>query len=497
MNDDLARRTVSSVSWNMAGGLAGLAVLFTRSVLLARLLPVETFGIYAGAGALVSLTAVFASFGMAGAFLHRAAETEDEQVAAAVHFTVKLLFTLAWGGFMVLFALLYAEGGQRTALLVLTLTQVGDELTQTSRLILMRRVIHRRLAVLQLLDSLLTTAVSVGLALWGVTLWALLATDIVSMVLGLVGLLVWRPVWRVRLGWQSAVARYYLRFGSRNLVANLLLTAQDRVDDLWTLRYLGETALGYYSRAYVFATYPRKILAAPVNQVAGGTYAELKADRRRLSQAFFRTNALLVRSGFFLAGLLALIAPEFIVLLLGDKWLPMLQAFRLMLVFTMLDPIRSTVSDLFIAVGRPDQVVRVRLVQLITMVVALFGLGLRWGIAGVAVAVDLMLLVGIGILLWQARAYVDYSARRLLAAPAAALTMGLLLAAFTASNWLQAASPWWSLLVKSAVFAVSFAALLALLEYRDLRALGVTPEWLRKERLLSSARAWRDGRRRR
>lgn len=465
MSDDLARRSVSSVGWNMAGGMAGVAVLFVRSVMLARLLPVETFGVYAGAGALVALTAVFASFGMAGAFLHRSAETEDEQQAAAVHFSVKLIFTLAWGAFMVIFALLYSGGDQRTALLVLTLTQVGDELTQTSRLVLMRRVIHRRLAALQLLDSLLTTLVSVGLALLGVTLWALLATDVVSMLVGIVGLLIWRPAWRLRLAWRPATVRYYLRFGSRNLTAQLLLVAQDRLDDLYTQRALGNEALGFYSRAYMFATYPRRILATPVNQVAGGTYAELKYDRARLSQAFFAANALLVRSGFALAGLLALLAPEFIVILLGEKWLPMLQAFRLMLIFTMLDPIRVTVADLFVAVGQPERVVKVRALQLAVMIVGLLILGPRLGIAGVALAVDTMLVVGIAVLLRQARAFVDFSARRMFAAPTVALGLGLLAGA-AAGALLADSSPWISAAGKLMAFALVYGGVLLLLERR-------------------------------
>ncbi|MDW8319547.1 MAG: oligosaccharide flippase family protein, partial [Anaerolineae bacterium] len=471
MSDDLARRTASSVGWTMVSSLASVAVLFVRSVLLARLLPVETFGVYTGAGALVSLTAVVASFGMAGAFLHRTAETVDEEEAAAVHFTVKLLFTLAWGAAMTAVALRWASGDQRTALLVLTLTQVGDELTQTPRLVLMRRVVHRRLAALQLLDALLTTAVAVGLAAAGVTLWALLATDVVSMALGVVGLMVWRPAWRVRLGWRPDTVRYYLRFGSRNFTAHVLLVAQDRVDDLYTQAALGNQALGFYSRAYMFATYPRKILANPINQVAGGAYAELKGDRPRLSATFFHTNALLVRSGFWLAGALALMAPELIVLLLGERWLPMLQAFRLMLLFTLLDPIRLTVADLFVAVGRPERVVRVRALQLVVLAVGLFTLGPRLGIAGVALAVNAMLAVGIAVLLWQARAHVDLSLRRLFLAPTAALALALPATLFALRSLLPAASLWTSLLAKGALFSLFFAAALALLDRDTLREL--------------------------
>lgn len=474
----------------MAGSMTGMMVLFVRSVLLARLLPVETFGVYVGAGALVTLTAVFATFGMGGAFLHRAPETQEEAPAAAVHFTVKLFFTLAWAAAMVIFALRFTEGGRQMALIVLTLTQVGDELTQTSRLLLIRRVVHRRLAVLQFLDAISTSVVSVGLALLGAGLWALLATDIVSMLLGIIGLMVWRPVWRLRLAWRPATVRYYLRFGSRNMVAGLLLMTLDRIDDLWVQRYLGNAALGYYSRAYTFATYPRKILAAPVNQVVGGAYAELKTDRLRLSQAFFRTNALLVRSGFFLAGVLALIAPEFIQIFLGEKWLPMLEAFRLMLVFTLLDPIKMTVSDLFIAMGRPELVVRVRLGQLAVLIAGLFALGTRFGIAGVALAVDLMLIVGIGVLLWQARQYVDFSARRIFGAPAITLAAGLAVSAGLMAA-ISPSSVWWSAALKIAIFSACYLGLLLTMERSLLltlrRTLGVVRPWARQSPSLASS----------
>lgn len=464
MSGSLGQRTVSSVAWTATSSLAGLGVLFARSVLLARILPVDVFGVYAGATAIVAITAILPTFGMGAAFLHRSPETLDEDRAAAVHFLMKAGFTLAWAVVMILAALWFTTGDMRTALVVLTLTRAGVELTQTAQLILTRRVMHRRLAMIQLVDTLLTTVAALGLAARGAGLWALLATDVVGMILSIVGLYLWQPVWRIRLAWEPAIARYFLRFGSRNVLAGTVLVALDKVDDLWTQVYLGATALGFYSRAFTFATYPRKILAAPINQVTGGTYAELKHDRLRLSQAFFRANALLVRTGFLLAGLLALIAPEFIRLLLGERWLPMLQAFRLMLLYTMFDPMKLTISDLFLAVGRPDLVLRVRVLQLIIMVAGLFLLGLRLGIAGVALAVDAMLVVGIAVMLWQARAYVQFSLRRLFAAPTVALLAGLGLALVAFSLAGTAAGDWITGTVKAVAFLTGYIATLFLLE---------------------------------
>jgi O-antigen/teichoic acid export membrane protein len=240
------------------------------------------------------------------------------------------------------------------------------------------------------------------------------------------------------------------------------------VDDVWTGNRLGNVALGYYSRAYTFATYPSRIVATPIYTVAGGTYAELKEDRQRLSKAFFRVNAFILRTGFLAAGLLALIAPEFIRLALGASWLPMLEAFRLMLVFTLFDPLKMTIADLFIAVGQPEKVVRTRAIQLVILLVGLYTMGPLWGLTGVALAVDLMLVIGIVMLLWQARAYVDFSLVRLMGVPLLAVGLGLLL------GWLAASIPgiqgsdWYTAVTKFIVFCLVYGGTLFALEYRQM-----------------------------
>lgn len=464
----LARRSIVSTGWNIAAQLIDVAILFVRSVLLARWLPVEVFGIYALANSIVTLTAPLPSFGMGPAFLHRTAETQDEERAAAVHFTLKLVFVSLWAVLLTIGALLLADGQDRTALVSLAVIRAGVQLTQTPKLILIRRIVHRRLAIMQVLGTLLATLFALALAWQGVTLWALLVIDLCSLVMNVIVLYVWRPVWRPRLAWSRSVVRYYLRFGGQTVVADLISRALDRVDDIWTGLFLGKVPLSYYSRAYSFATYPRLILAGPVNTVAGGTYAELKEDRKRLSQAFFRINALLIRSGFLLGGVLALVAPEFIRLVLGAKWLPMMDAFRLMLVFTLLDPIKVTVGSLFMAVGKPRQVVNARAIQLTILIVGLFVLGPRLGIVGVALAVNIMLIVGMVILLWRARTWVDFSPRRLFGAPILALVLALGFAYGANTIPGVAGSDWRTGFVKTAVYTLVYGTVLLVSERQQL-----------------------------
>jgi O-antigen/teichoic acid export membrane protein len=466
-SQDVAQRTVTSIGWQTLSNLGRILVSFVRTMLLARWLPVEVFGLYGFAHAWAVLSGEVANFGIGGAFLHRTTETKDEEQAAAIHFTLKILFTLGWATLMVAGTLLFAKESIRTALLALTATEAGVHLTQTPQMILHRRVVHRRLALLELIGSISITVVSVGLAWRGATLWALLAMDVVLLGVRVIMLYIWRPVWQPRLVWSPSAVSYFLRFGRHNFLAHLLARALDRLDDLWTGLWLGDLSLGFYSKAYEFATYPSKIVSRSINVVSTGMYAELKGDRLRLSKAFFRTNALLVRSSFFLGGLMVLTAPEFVSIVLGERWLPMVTPFRLMLVFTLLDPIKNTIANLFTAVGEPERVAKARGLQLAVLIAGLFSLGLSFGITGVALAVDVMLVAGIGLLLWWSRIHVDFSLRWLFFAPTLALFLGILLSLGINGLLAVGGLDWLTGFAKAIVFSLVYGIVLMTFEFRQ------------------------------
>ena len=464
----LSHRAVTSVFWNILVKIISLPLGFIKAIILAHFLPVEDFGIVAGMVALTTLTSAFFEFGFSGAYYHHSPETEDEERATRVFLTLRLLSGLVWGLLMTIVALIFMSGWQQLTLLLLTATVCLMRFVDAPRSLLVRRVQHRRLAMLDLGTNLSVFIVSVLIAVYTRSIWALLIAPILSSILSVCILYVWRPVWRPHLSFDKPVIQYFLRFGSQTATASTLRIVLDYVDDLWTNIFLGNLQMGYYSYAFKFATYPRAVLAEPVTAVAQSTYAELKYHRQRLSEAFFNINALLIRSGFLLGGWLAVIAPQFIYIFLGEKWLPMLEPFQLMLVYSLFDPVKNTIAGTLVAVGKPGKVSVTRLVQLIILVAGLFIFGFRLGIVGVALAVNLMLLVGIGLLLYYIKPYVDYSLARLFIVPLGALLTGLGLTWIVTRILDINSFEWLALIVKSAVFVVGYTLVLLKLEGRFL-----------------------------
>ena len=462
----LARRSVTSVTWNIIARTVKIPAGLVLSVILARLIPVEYFGIVAGLEAFIVLLAAVLDFGLVGAYFHRSPETMDEERATAVLFTLRIVFSAVWLAILIPVGLVVLTDVRRMVFLVWTVTLALMRIVDVPRFLLMRRVQHKLLAFFDVTAALLVLVISATIAYATHSIWALLVYPVVSVAWSFVLLFLIRPVWRPRWLWDRAAIRYYLNFGLRGMPGQVLGVALDHVDDLWTYVFLGDLAAGFYTRSYRFAVYPGIVLAEPVSMVTSATYAELKDDRARRSQTFFRVNALLIRSGFLLGGWFSVVAPELISIFLGEKWLPWVSAFRLMLVLSVLNPIKVTVSSVLVSQGKPEQVSLVRLIQLGVMLVGLFGLGFRLNIEGVALAVDLMLVVGMGLVFRLVRPYVDVSYTRLFLLPGIGLLLGLGLSALAPLIWNLSASDWLAVVVKSLFFALGYGGIILLFEGR-------------------------------
>ena len=168
---------------------------------------------------------------------------------------------------------------------------------------------------------------------------------------------------------------------------------------------------------------------------------------------------------FLGAGLFALVMPEFIRLVIGEKWLPMLWTFRLLLGYAAFDSFLALVNGLLIAVGKPEVLRNATLVQAAFFLPAVILGAHLAGIKGVAIAADGMLLVGALRLYRPLRRVVDFSIARLTLWPTVALAVAL-----GAGFWIEVAArctPACVVGLKLGLFLLLFGGFLFLVERAD------------------------------
>lgn len=464
----IAARAVRGSVYNAGTAVFTLSLGFVRAVLLARLLLPEHFGAAALALFFNGLANQLRALGMDSALIQR---RDVGGEVLPTYFTLRMALLLGSVGILAAFTPAlswFYPDAPRLGPLVLAFAGIsllrGANAVQET--LLTRQLAFARLAHANIAASVTTTVVAPLLAWHGWGVWSLVAEQLSGQLAR--AIVVWglyRP-WRPRWGWDADVARWFWRFGVRVWTGNNLNFVLLRFGDFWTGTALGHIPLGFYSRATQFAGYTGRAIA-PLGSIFFPTFSRLQGDRLRLSQAFFRAISLVVRLDVGLAVILIVAAPEATALLLGERWLPMVTAFQLMVVFTMLDPVENGAGDLLLAAGQPGRIVRVRVVQCLLFVPAVVLLGSAWGIVGVAVAADIAMLTGVLLLLRETRRIVEYSPRRLWWWPAVAVAAAVVAARLSAP--VSTGLPLWAVCaVKISVVGGVYAAVLWLTERAEI-----------------------------
>jgi len=444
-----------------------LALGLARSICLARLVMPEAFGVVALALFYIGMAFQLCAFGLDTALIHR---RDAGEPLLRTYFTLRVgLDVLSLGMLAMLTPLLQRlypnmiDLGR--VLLVLIAGYLFSGLDQVQETRLRKSLAFRRIALVNLVASLVVTASSVYVAFLGWGIWALVVERVTGLVTRFI--LVWGPFrqWKPKVGWDKESARWLWEYGKPVWVASKLGYLLDHFDDFWVGTTLGKLSLGYYAKAYEFARYPRRIFANPLVSVLGPIFASIQHDRLRRSQLFYRAAYFILRTGFLIAGVVGLAMPEFIELVIGPKWMPMLWTFRLMMVYVALDAMVLLVNTVMLYLGRPDHMRNARLIQVLVFV-PLVVLGSHlWGRNGVAVAADVMLLVGIWRLGRPLQELLDISFARLCIWPCIAL-----IPAWAAGYWIEiniAGTSWMMLGLKVGTFSAIFILFLFLTERGD------------------------------
>ncbi len=449
---EVTREAVRGSLYSVGASAITVSLGFVRAVLLARLLLPDYFGVVALATFFVMLSARLRSLGFDRALIHKqATDGPVFETYAALKMGIVLITTTLFLAISPFIAHFYPDRPHLLPVMVLiALVMTLAAFNQIQETALQAQLRFREIALVNVIAATTMTVIAPLVAWWGGGVWSLVAEQASGILVR--GFLVWGPFraapFRPRV--HRDIARWFWEFGKANWVGANVGYLLDRFDDFWVGTTLGNTPLGYYNRAYEFARYPRRLLANSLLTVMAPVFARFQEDRQRLSAAYFRVMSLLVRVGVFVGGFMVILAPEFIWWGLGAKWWPMMRTLQFMVVYVMLDPLLLTSAHLLLAVGDPRALARVRVLQMAFFIPAVIVLAARWGIEGVAVAADAMLIVGWLLLDRSLRRYVDFSLTRMWGIPLIGLGLGMGLV-----DMYQSTHPtlsWSHAFMKSAIF---------------------------------------------
>jgi O-antigen/teichoic acid export membrane protein len=123
----------------------------------------------------------------------------------------------------------------------------------------------------------------------------------------------------------------------------------------------------------------------------------LQDDLPRLAKAFEMTLWLILTLATPIALAIFVAAPDFLILIYGERWLPSALLLRFLIGYSLLRPLLDDTGALFVALGQPRRVTMVLVTQALALVVAATPLTFAWNAAGTAIGVGVAFIIGIAL----------------------------------------------------------------------------------------------------
>jgi O-antigen/teichoic acid export membrane protein len=381
----LAEKVGAALGWK-ATQHAGTKVIFLiRTLILARLLSPDEFGLLAIAtvaiGSLLSLT----EFGMLQALVQREESQKDHYDVA---WTVGIVRALAITGVVILCAPLIAQlfGDPRAAgiIQVLALRPLIEAAASIKVTDLTRELRFRALTFIVLPPAVIDTIVSVALASY-LGVWALVAGVMSGAMVGTAISYFFAP-YRPRLSFEPRAAMPLVRFGRWIFARSLVIVLGGALLQLVISRQLGTTALGLYFLAGKLGFLPYEIATQVIGVVAFPLYARLQSNSQYASRVFREVFTTMATLFLPLYALIVALAPSLVQHVLGARWIGTAPVIQLLAVAGAVGLFGDAVGPLLQGLGQPQRVLIVTATQNVVLIVFVWILGVRNGLIWAAAA---------------------------------------------------------------------------------------------------------------
>lgn len=381
----LRKKAFSGMIWSSLQQFGNQGIRFVVSIILARLLLPEEFGLIGMIGIFMAIGTELISSGLTSSLIRT--DHPDQRDYSSVFFYN--LFGSIILYFLLFFAAPYiAKFFEQTSLTEITrlysLTFIISGLSAV-QLAKIRKEMNFKLETQSSLASTLVSAiVGIGLAYRGFGVMSLVWMSIAGAVVSS-AMLWFTSNWRPALIFDKKKFSYHYRFGYRMAIAGVINAVFNNIYTLVIGKFFSPMQLGYYTRADTLKQFPISNISSILNKVTFPIFAEIKNDDERLKRVYKEMMQLVI---FIIAPLLvmmAVIADPLFRFLFTEKWLPAAPYFQILCVNGILYPLHSYNLNILLVKGRSDLVLRLetakKVILCLIIVVAIpFGIyGLLWG----------------------------------------------------------------------------------------------------------------------
>lgn len=348
-----------NISRQVAGGVAWMLVLrmslrvlgLISTVVLARLLTPEDFGLVAIAMSFFALLYLIKDFGFDTAIIQMRAPTK-------AHYDTAWTFNFIFG--VALAVLLVASSGwmanfyeaphlQPLIWAIASLFIIGG-LESVGTLDFRKNLTFDREFKLKILPKLIGVPCTLALAWWLRNYWALTLGTIITQLSALCAGYIMHSY---RPRFELSAAKELFNFSKWLMANNLIYFINNRSPEMLIGKVLNPQAAGIFSVSNEVAMMTTTEFSAAISQASYPGYAKVAHDLKELRNLYLNVITSTAFLLFPMALGIAAIADLVVIVFLGEQWLEAIPMIRIIAVAGLLMALNSNAAYVFMALGNP------------------------------------------------------------------------------------------------------------------------------------------------
>lgn len=391
--ESLRQKVFRSAGWMSLLRYLSLGTNIVGGIYLARMIDPEIFGRVGFMIALISFITMASMWGFLAAVMKRSGSIRDNLEYINTLFTIDFLISSATLVVLFIVALVFPQKFG-FILVIMTLSKAPMMFTELYRATLVKEMHFQKIFVIHFSSMFLSMMVACFMAYRGFSLWALVAKYCVEPIC--VGLLTLGLVpYRLKFSLNKEMAKDFFHFGKYVIFSSFLEGSYTNVDRISIGSLIGSAALGFYERAHSVASYAFTLFWDAVGPIFKSLFGNLKDDRPRLSKVYNLGSAFFFRIYLLIFLWLGLFIPEIITIVFGEKWLPAVPIFRILIPFFILINLRQFNRTLQLYIGNSKIMTKVQLLEVVSLGVCLFPLMFFLKIKGAALALNISMILSV------------------------------------------------------------------------------------------------------
>lgn len=356
---------IKNLFWKFSERITAQLVTLIVSVVLARLLEPEHYGIIAIVTIFITLANVFVSDGFGSALIQKL-DADELDFFSVLYFNVAFAVLL----YLILFfaapyiALFYGDGYEilTPVLRVISFRLILSAVNSVQQAYVSKHMMFRKFFWSTLFGTIASAIVGIAMAYKGFGVWALVAQYLTNTT---VDTLVLNRTMRFKLKFIFSFQRLkgLLAFGAGILGTKLLITGYQELRALLIGKFYSSADLAYFEKAKQFPSLIVTNIDSSIGAVLFPKMAKEQNDPKKIKES---TRMSIRFSTFIMCPMMlgfAAIAESFVKLVLTEKWLPCVPLLRLLCVVYLFQPIHTANMQAIKAIGRSDIVLKLEIIK--------------------------------------------------------------------------------------------------------------------------------------